>query len=192
MLHAGADEAGRGTLISRIYASAVILDDSLPLPSAIRDSKKLKPNHRASLRKYIEACAIDYSVVYVDADIIDDINIRQANIMAFNMAIDKLNVKTDIVYIDGNDFIPNEKNKNVAFETIIKGDAKVKAISAASILAKEHHDEYIRELCAIHPDLIDKYDLLSNKRYGTQKHIDGIKKYGPSPYHRYSFCSKWI
>jgi ribonuclease HII len=185
----GVDEVARGTLIGRLYASAVILNPSIPVHPFIRDSKKLTPEKRAIAREFIEKTAIDYVVDFIEPDEIDKINIRQANIKAFNNVIRKMTIKANHVYIDGNDFIPDAncpypKNQ---IETVIKGDSKYAAISAASILAKEYHDDHIRELCLLFPDLDTKYDLLSNMGYGTKNHIQGIRDYGFSPFHRLTF-----
>lgn len=183
------DEAGRGTLIGRIYSAGVILNPCLPIHPFIQDSKKLTPKQRKIARKYIEKTAIDYVVEYIESDVIDEINIRQANIQVFNNVIRNMRTKAEHIYIDGNDFIPDSKcpypsNK---IETVIKGDSKYAAISAASILAKEYHDDYIKELCSMYLDLDEKYKLLSNMGYGTKDHIDGIRKYGHSPFHRLTF-----
>lgn len=187
--HMGSDESGRGTLFGRLYSAGVILNDSIPLHPYICDSKKSTPEKRRIAKEYIEKTAIDYVVEYIEPDVIDDINIRQANIKTFNNVIKNMKTKVDRIYIDGNDFIP-DKNcpySNNQIETIIKGDSKVTSISAASILAKEYHDAYIKEMCKLFPDLHMKYDLLSNMGYGTKKHILGIQKYGMSPFHRLTF-----
>jgi ribonuclease HII len=194
--HMGCDESGRGPMFGRIYASAVILSPNIPIHPWVKDSKKLKPRQRAIARKWIEKNAIEYSVVYCEPDIIDKINIRMANHLVFNNSILGIQTKVEHVYIDGNDFIPNEKvlniyNKN-KIETIVKGDDKVPAISAASILAKEYHDDYIKELCLYDPELDKKYGLSGNKGYGAKNHLEGLKKYGTSPYHRFTFCEKYI
>jgi len=189
VFHIGADEAGRGPLLGRIYAASVILNPSIPIHPYIKDSKKLTPKQRAIARIFIEKTAIDYVVDFIEPDEIDKINIRQANIKVFNSVIRKMRTKVEYIYIDGNDFIPDEHcpyhNSNI--ETVIKGDSKITAISAASILAKEHHDDYIKMLCQSYPDLDIKYDLLSNKGYGTKNHIQGIRKFGYSPFHRSTF-----
>lgn len=188
-LYIGVDECARGPIFGRLYCSAVILNPCISVHPYIKDSKKLKPSQRAIARKYIEKTAIEYVVVYIEPDEIDKINIRQANLKAFNSVLKQLKTKVNQVYIDGNDFVrekdcPYSKDQ---IETVIKGDSKYINISAASILAKEHHDEYIRDMCKMFPDLDQKYGLLSNMGYGTKKHIEGIRKYGLSPFHRLTF-----
>lgn len=188
-LYIGQDESSRGSIFGRLYSAAVILNPCMPKHIYINDSKKLKPKQREIAREFIEKTAIEYVVDYIEPDVIDKINIRQANLKTFNNTLKQMKTKVEQVYIDGNDFVreedcPYPENQ---IETIIKGDAKFANISAASILAKEHHDDYIREMCRMFPDLNEKYDLLSNMGYGTKKHIEGIKKHGFSPFHRLTF-----
>lgn len=190
--YAGCDEAGRGVLFGRIYAASVVLNPCIPLHPYIKDSKKLTPEKRKIARKFIEKTAIDYSVTFIEPDEIDKINIRQANIKAFNNVIHGLKTRVEKIYIDGNDFVPalNCPYKPNQIETIIKGDSKFPAISAASILAKEYHDDYIKDMCKMFQDLDKKYHLLSNMGYGSSNHIQGIKEYGYSPFHRLTFRIK--
>ena len=119
---------------------------------------------------------------------IDEINILQATKLAINRALEKLDIDNNFnLLIDG---IGWENKFNYSTQSIIKGDSKYYAIAAASIIAKESHDDYIKELCIQHPELHEKYDLLNNMGYGTKKHIDGIKKYGYCNFHRKSFKLK--
>ena len=150
---------------------------------AIKDSKKLKPLEREHLKSYIETFALDYSVGWASQDEIDNFNIRNANFMAMHRALDKLTLRPEHLIVDGDDF---KIYNTIPHKCIIKGDDKYTSIAAASILAKVYHDTYIKDLVKAHPDL-NKYDLLSNMGYGTNKHISAIKKFGISPYHRKTF-----
>lgn len=189
----GIDEAGRGPLIGRVYAGAVIIDTDIDenINKIITDSKKLSKKKRELAFTYI--CKnLKYGVGYSDEKEIDEINILQATRKAIERAIinikEKYNIDNDYkLLIDGCYW---EKYFNNC-ESIIKGDLKIKEISAASIIAKEYHDKHIKELCEQNIDLNEKYDLLKNMGYGTKKHIEGINKYGITKFHRKSFkCCK--
>jgi ribonuclease HII len=188
MIIIGVDEAGRGPLIGRVYAGAVIIDNDIDdnVNSIITDSKKMSKKKRGIAYDYI-INNLKYGVGYADEKEIDNINILQATRKAMERAINdlitKYNVKEYKLLIDGcywEKYFDNCKS-------IIKGDLKVKEISAASIIAKESHDIYIKELCNENPELNEKYDLIKNMGYGTKKHMEGIKMYGVSEYHRKSF-----
>ncbi len=190
----GVDEAGRGPLIGRVYAAAVCVGDireNLPL---ITDSKKMTRKQRQEAYNWIINNVKGYAVSYAEASEIDSINILQATRLAMSRALQNLKDKITInnVIIDGprweNKF---DEHKEFSIKSVIKGDSKYLSIAAASILAKEEHDKHIRELCEVHPELNERYDLLNNMGYGTKKHLEGIKKYGISEYHRKSFkCCK--
>ena len=197
-IEAGIDEAGRGSLIGRVYAAVVIWNPNLleifendidiqHKLNLIKDSKKLSKNKRNELRDFIEEYAIDYAVSYVDNDEIDNINILNAALLAMHKGLDKLNVEPDTILVDGNYFKEYYINgKKIDYECVIKGDNTYISIAAASILAKVYHDEHIEKLCEDNEDLM-KYDLLNNMGYGTKKHLEAIKQYGISEYHRKSF-----
>jgi len=188
----GLDEAGRGPLIGRVYAGAVIWDNNLDC-DIINDSKKLTPKKRKLALEWIKTNIKYWGVGYADEKEIDKINILNATKLAMDRAIENLKTTKDYKYtenvsyllIDGTGWEKKFKNYNV--ESIIKGDSLYYSIAAASIIAKEHHDMYIRELISIDPTLDEKYSLSSNMGYPTAKHFDGIKKYGCSEYHRKSF-----
>lgn len=187
-IEAGLDEAGRGPLIGRVYAAAVIIDPNAELHPLLNDSKKMTRKRRGIVREWIEENCV-YEVAYCDEKEIDELNILHATQKAMHKAIDNLILEPEFLIVDGN-FFRKYVNKNgdyVNHTTIEKGDSKYASISAASVLAKEYHDDYIEELVEEHPDLDEKYGLLSNMGYGTQKHMDGIKEYGISPFHRKSF-----
>lgn len=197
----GVDEAGRGPMFGRVYIGAVVLpkDDNKFDFSKMKDSKKFHSEKKIKeVAEYIKKNAIAWSVVYAEHDEIDKSNIRRATIdcmhKAINDVIIKLKTTSEKVYllIDGNDFIPMMKLSNDSYIQISHlciegGDNKYAAIAAASILAKVSRDEYIHEMCKEHADLNTKYDLISNKGYGTKKHMDGIKEHGISKWHRKSF-----
>ena len=193
ILEVGLDEVARGCLFGRVYSSAVVwrnegeLDDLLDFFSQekidIKDSKKLKPLERKKIKKYIEEYSLDYSVSWCCEKEIDKYNIRTATFMSMHKALDNLIVKPQLILVDGDSFL---KYKDFDHKCIIKGDSKITSISAASILAKVHHDNYIEELVKDDNSLL-KYDLLNNMGYGTKKHMDAIKKYGICKYHRKTF-----
>ena len=213
MYEIGIDEVGRGPLFGRVYAAAVVLPKNMEYfnHEDIRDSKKIKSTKNINkIANYIKDNAIAYSVCYEDEKIIDKINIRQSVFRAMHNAIYQtfeqlgLNAKlntTDIkLLVDGNDFKPYtffNKNKNIIDElnhiTIEGGDDKFTSIAAASILAKQERDKYIESLCEEHPFLQEHYAIGNNKGYGTKRHMDGIKKYGITDWHRktYGICKNY-
>ena len=192
LLEAGVDEVARGCLAGRVYSAAVIwpkeLDPEIEHP-IIKDSKKLSKHRREYLKDYIEETAIDFSIGWADEKCIDDKNILNATYIAMHNAIDGLNVYLDFLIIDGDKFQTyyDRYNEGVAHKCVINGDSKYVPIACASILAKVYHDKYIENLCDEHPELDERYGWRSNMCYGTAQHIEGIKQYGISPYHRKSF-----
>jgi ribonuclease HII len=185
----GVDEAGRGPLLGRVYAGAVIWNDSNiddNIYNIITDSKKLTNKKRKIAYDYI-INNLMYGVGYASEVEIDEINILNATKLAMERSINNLVKKYDInnykLLIDGCNW---EKYFNNC-TSVIKGDSKFKCISAASIIAKESHDNYIHNLCNDNPELNEHYDLVNNMGYGTKKHIDGIIKYGISSFHRKTF-----
>ena len=190
-VEAGIDEAGRGCLFGRVYIAAVIWPQQLTHepPYEIKDSKKVTPKRRHILRQFIETHAIDYNVAYLEHDEIDQINILQATLKGMHKSLNGLNVRPTSILVDGNKFNPYQdpiSKQYIPHECIISGDNKYLSIAAASILAKEYHDEYIQLLCDKEPEL-NKYNLTSNKGYATKSHRNAIKQYGITPYHRMSF-----
>jgi len=194
-LEVGIDEVARGCLAGPVFTSAVIWPKDLDceFENEIKDSKKLSRNKRNLLREYIECNAIDFSVGYKDNTVIDKYNILNATHMAMHDALDNLNIVPELILVDGNSFKPYYHNNDIIEHTcIIEGDNSYLPIACASILAKEYHDEYIKNLIEKEVDL-NKYDWLNNMCYGTKKHIDAIKEYGISKYHRKTFgiCSHY-
>lgn len=187
----GLDEAGRGPLIGNVYAGAVVWTDDLKPPDGlITDSKKLSSKKRKEALKWIKENVKNYAVGFATNEEIDAINILEATKLAMQRAIDQLPVKTEYLLIDGIGW--DKKFPKYKVTSVVKGDSKFYSIAAASILAKEYHDEHIIELCQKDPTLIDKYCLDSNMGYASQKHIDGIKTYGYTNYHRKSFKLKCL
>jgi ribonuclease HII len=192
----GLDEAGRGPLIGRVYAGAVIWDNNKEF-ELINDSKKLTPKKRAIALDWIKNNIKYWGVGCADEKEIDSINILNATKLAMDRAIEDLKTKyNENHYNDSNATLSHliidgtgweKKFKNFNVESIVKGDSKYYSIAAASIIAKEYHDMHIKELITIDPTLDEKYSLSSNMGYPTIKHFDGLKKYGPSIYHRKSF-----
>jgi len=188
----GIDEAGRGCLIGPVCISGVILGDidSNPPPYKIRDSKKCSPQIRKILREYIENNSIAFSVQFIDEKIIDKINILKSTIKGMHLCIDEIcsQINIDTILVDGNYFEPylDQNFESIDHVCIPKGDDKYLNIAAASILAKEYHDEYIQKLVTENPEL-NNYKLLNNKGYGTKDHINAIKEYGQTQWHRKSF-----
>jgi ribonuclease HII len=180
---AGVDEVGRGPLAGAVYACAVIMPIEAII-EGIDDSKKLSPEKRERLSLEIKENAISYGIGYVDEKQIDRVNILNATYMAMKKAIDNLYVRPTVVLVDAIR-IPNV---NIFQVPIIKGDSISFSIAAASIVAKVERDNYMNRLHNEFP----VYNFSKNKGYGTQEHIDAIKKYGPCPYHRKSFIKNIV
>ena len=187
----GIDEAGRGPLLGNVYAAAVQWPDNLiPPDNLIIDSKKLSKKKRKIDFDWILANIKNYGVGYATNQEIDSINILEASKLAMDRAINNLSIKPSCLIIDGTGW--ENKFTNYKVKSIVKGDSKFYSIAAASILAKELHDKHIEELCSQNENLDERYNILKNMGYGTKKHIDGIKQYGYTSFHRNSFVIKNI
>ena len=188
----GIDEAGRGCLIGPVCVAGVILGDidSNPPPYPIRDSKKCSPKIRNILREYIENNSIAYTVQLIDSDVVDKLNILQATLKGMTQCVRNIRkeIQIDRILVDGNQFniYMDENFEPIEHICIPKGDDKYINIAAASILAKEYHDEYITNLVSENHHL-QNYNLLKNKGYGTKDHMNAIKEYGSTKWHRKSF-----
>lgn len=176
----GIDEVGRGPLAGPVVASAVILPEGFFL-TEIKDSKKLNSKKICELAQLIKSVAISYSIGMRDNKFIDDTDILTATFYSMADAVNSLSVKPDIVLIDGNQ--ENPFIKNIPQKAVIKGDSKVIAISAASIIAKDFRDKLMIEYSKKYP----QYGFEKNMGYGTKYHRDAIKKYGLCEIHRKSF-----
>jgi len=193
LLEIGIDEAGRGTLIGRVYIAGVILPNNIEElceeeDIIIKDSKKMSKKRREITKDFIEKIAIDYSIVYKDNEYIDKHNIFQATMKGMHEVINNISIKPDKILVDGDHFnIYRDCNGElIHHECVINGDNTYMSIAAASILAKTYKDKHIEDLVLEYPDL-EKYDLLNNSGYGTVNHIESIKKYGICSFHRKTF-----
>lgn len=206
----GIDEAGRGPLFGRLYVSGVVLPKGDEfLHGNMKDSKRFSSKKKIKEQaEYIKTHCIAWSVQYIEPDVIDEINIRQAVFRGMHACIRDIMQKIKslgfqrntrhsnefMLLVDGNDFKPFtvyddtiEELRSFPHETIEGGDNKYTAIAAASILAKVSHDEYIAELCEKYPALIERYGLDKNVGYGTKSHLEGIQEYGITQWHRKTF-----
>jgi ribonuclease HII len=178
-LIAGVDEAGRGPLAGPVVAAAVILDDQNPI-KGLNDSKKLSPKRREKLYDEIRAKALCCSVAQASVEEIDRLNILQATLLAMRRAVEGLRLKPHKVLVDGNRL----PVLDVRAEAIVRGDATVPAISAASILAKVTRDRWCRELDLQYP----QYGFAGHKGYGTAEHLAALRSHGACPEHRKTFA----
>ena len=178
----GVDEAGRGPLAGPVCAAAVILPEDVELPG-LNDSKKLTDKKRRELYDIILEKATAYAVVLVDETTIDEINILQATFRAMAQAVDGLNMTPDLVLVDGN----REPPLSVKAQCVVGGDGKSASIAAASILAKVTRDRLMEELDGQYP----QYGFAVHKGYGTKRHYEALRTYGPCPIHRQSFLKKF-
>lgn len=181
---AGVDEVGRGPLAGPVVCAAVIL----PLEEekrvlGIDDSKKLSAKKREALAEQIRAAARAYAIAEVDAAIIDEINILQATRLCMKRAVDMLTPAADMVLTDGNMTL----DITLPQRSIVKGDALVCSIGAASILAKVYRDALMAEYAMLYPE----YAFERNAGYGTKAHIRAIREVGACPIHRRSFITKF-
>lgn len=176
-LIAGVDEVGRGPLIGPVVAAAVILPKDFKL-DGLTDSKKLSEKKREYFYKIIKKEAIGIGVGVIDEKRIDEINIYEATKEAMKAAIDNLSVKPEHILIDA-----MKLNLDIPTTSIIKGDLLSISISAASVIAKVERDHMLYEIDKEFP----MYDLKNNKGYGTKKHLEALKEYGITKYHRLSY-----
>lgn len=179
LLVCGVDEAGRGPLAGPVYAAAVILNPKKPI-RGLDDSKKLSAKERERLAVRIQTEALAFGIAVASVEEIDRINILNATLLAMQRAVDKLLIVPDEVWVDGT-HVPR-----IAYtaRAIIKGDALVDAISAASILAKSARDRELVALARQYPE----YGFEKHKGYATQLHLARIREHGACPVHRRSFA----
>lgn len=180
----GLDEAGRGPLAGPVVAACVVVGPDFkidhPDMELIADSKKLTPKKREYLFHIIKEKALAVEIGVVNNGTIDKINIMQASFLAMRRAIKKLPLEPDYIILDGGFKIPKLKTPQSA---IVRGDATVWTIAAASIIAKVSRDWMMTEIDKQYP----QYQFAKHKGYGTKDHMDLLKKYGPCPLHRFSF-----
>jgi ribonuclease HII len=176
---AGSDEAGRGCLAGPVTAAAIILPKTFE-NTILTDSKLLSKKNRDLLEPLLKAESISFGIAHIFPEIIDDINILNASILAMHQAVEKLSVVPSYIIVDGNRFKPY---LDIPYACIIKGDSKYASIAAASILAKTARDAYMLKLHEEYP----MYNWKQNKGYPTKEHRAAIKKFGSTKYHRKSF-----
>ena len=182
LVEAGCDEAGRGPLAGPVFAAAVILPEGFSHP-LLNDSKRMTERSRDILRPIIEQEAVAWAVEAVQPEEIDSINILNASIAGMQRAVLRLAVKPDVILVDGNRFKPLDGYMHV---TVVHGDATYASIAAASVLAKTWRDEFMKKIALEFP----QYGWEHNKGYPTREHIEAIRRYGYTPYHRMSFHPK--
>ena len=178
----GIDEAGRGPLAGPVCAAAVILPPHVDIPG-LNDSKKLTDKRRRELFPVIKETAIAFGIGYASHEEIDRINILQATYLAMERAIAQLNVKPDVLLIDGN----RAKDFGIPAETVVKGDSLSASIAAASVLAKVARDDLMLELSAEYPG----YGFEIHKGYGTKAHYSALRELGACPIHRMTFLKRF-
>ncbi len=174
---AGVDEVGRGCIAGPVVAAAVILRESINL-KILKDSKKISFNKREEIANHIKDNSY-YAIGIASVDEILNLNILQASLLSMKRAIDRLALKPGLTLIDGNFAPKGLKN----YKTIIKGDEKIKVISAASIIAKVYRDKFMINLAK----KFSNYAWERNFGYGTKAHLEGLKKFGITSHHRKGF-----
>ena len=184
-LEAGCDEAGRGPLAGPVYAAAVILPPDFHHP-LLNDSKQMTEKAREELRPVIEAEAVAWAVEAVQPEEIDRINILWASVTGMQRAVLRLDPAPEFLLVDGNKFRPFDRYGVKDYRTVVHGDATFAAIAAASVLAKTYRDEFMRKIALEYPE----YGWDRNMGYPTHEHIDAIRRFGYSPWHRKSFHVK--
>ena len=177
----GADEAGRGPLCGPVVAAAVILPEGCRI-LGVRDSKKVSERKREELFDEITSSALSFSVGIVGPEDIDRINILNAARLAFKIAIEGLDIKPDYIFTDAISGL----SIDMEYESVVKGDANIYSIAAASIIAKVTRDRIMREYDEMYPE----YGFAKHKGYGTKEHYDALLRYGALPIHRRSFLKK--
>ena len=180
----GIDEAGRGPLAGPVVVAGVIMPKDSMI-EGVNDSKKVSEKKREKLYDLILEEAISYSVAIVGQDVIDDINILNATKQGVTKVVEELEVKPNLILVDA---LTHINTKGIPYDSIIKGDAKCYNIAAASIIAKVTRDRIMREWDEIYP----QYGFINHKGYGTAKHIEALKEYGPCPIHRKTFIKNFI
>ncbi len=185
LLEAGCDEAGRGPLAGPVFAAAVILPEGFSHP-LLNDSKQMTEKARNTLREVIEREALAWAVEAVSPEEIDAVNILNASILGMQRAVLRLDPAPEFLLIDGNRFRPFGRYKSSDYRTVVHGDATYASIAAASVLAKTHRDTYMRRIATEYP----QYGWDRNMGYPTKEHIEAVKRFGYTPYHRKSFHPK--
>ena len=178
----GVDEAGRGPLAGPVCAAAVVLPRETVI-EGLNDSKKLTDQKRRALYDVITERAVAYGIAFASEQEIDEINILQATFLAMERAMQKLSVHPQLALIDGN----RAKDFGLPVRTIVHGDSLSASIAAASILAKVTRDQLMEELDGEYP----QYGFAVHKGYGTKRHYEALREFGPCPIHRRTFLKKF-
>ncbi len=184
-LEAGCDEAGRGPLAGPVYAAAVILPEDFRHP-LLNDSKQMSEKDRDLLRPILEKEAVAWAVEAVDPEEIDTLNILWASVTGMQRAVLRLTPAPAFLLVDGNRFRPFAGYGFKDYRTVVHGDATYASIAAASVLAKTWRDERMRSLAREYP----QYGWDRNFGYPTPEHIEALRRWGPTPWHRKSFHPK--
>lgn len=197
IIEAGIDEAGRGCLWGPLYAAAVIWvpesemsEDQLAVARTVKDSKKLSAKRRTALAASIKDLALDWAVGLVTPAEIDSLGMTKSNQLAFTRALAGLSVEPERLLIDGILSIYDQPWSLTEQVVEPEADNKYVPVASASILAKTEHDEWVKQFCDINENIAERYDLPSNKGYGTAKHRAGILKWGEDIHHRKLFLRK--
>ena len=180
----GIDEAGRGPLAGPVVVAGVIMPKDSMI-EGVNDSKKVSEKKREKLYDLILEEAISYSVAIIGQDVIDEINILNATKEGVTKVVEGLDIKPNLILVDA---LTHINTKGIPYDSIIKGDAKCYNISCASIIAKVTRDRIMREWDEIYP----QYGFINHKGYGTAKHIQALKEYGPCPIHRKTFIKHFV
>jgi ribonuclease HII len=178
IIECGCDEAGRGAAAAEVYVAAVILNPDHTI-KGLADSKKLSAHKRDILNEEIRLYALSWYIDKASVEEVERLNVLQATLLAMRRAVEGLKVRPDRVLVDGN----RKLNLEIPVEAIVKGDAKIPAISAASILAKVARDRAMVEYHHLYPE----YGFDVHKGYLTKRHMEALRKHGPCPIHRKSF-----
>ena len=190
-LELGIDEAGRGCLFGPVSVAGVVWLPTDPIPSIeIKDSKKLSLKKRLLAYEYILDNSIAHTSILIHHEDIDKDNILKSTLKGMHKCVDNITeqLNIDTILVDGNqfNFYMDKNGECINHKCVIGGDDVYKSIAAASILAKVNRDNYILNLCEEYPEL-KKYDIHNNKGYGTKKHLEAIKEYGITKWHRKTF-----
>lgn len=178
-IEAGCDEVGRGCLCGPVVAASVIVDEDFK-QKTIRDSKKLSLKNRLFLDEYIKNNVKSFAISELSSAFIDEYDILSASIYAMHQSLDQLNIRPELILVDGNFFHPYQ---NIPHECIVKGDDKILSIACASIIAKTYRDQIMIEL----HDEFPQYGWNKNMGYATKQHRDALNEFGPTIHHRQSF-----
>lgn len=176
----GVDEVGRGCWAGPLLAGAVILDESKPMPSNLRDSKKLSKLQRTTIAQWVRSQSLDFGIGWVSAEEVDTLGLTEAVRLAMQRAVSEIQTHCDQIIVDGSYNFLSQDPRSVA---IIKADGSEPAVSAASILAKVARDEYMEQLALEFPE----YGFDKHVGYGTALHHLALKSHGVTSHHRKSY-----